>query len=513
MIDRGERKRFLLLLTILIISVSGLAYELVAGTMATYLLGQSVTQFSYATGWFLASMGFGSYLSRYIKVRLLETLLRVQIILGIVGGYSAFLMFLSFAFTETVYPVFMVLAFLIGTCVGLEIPILLRMIGKYRILSIAVSDVFTYDYIGALFASLLFPLILLPYLGILRTSLFFGLMNLAAAWILLSLMDKKRRFYRILLILASVFIFSGFLGAEKLNNWLEDSLYQDPIVYSKTTKFQRLVITKWRDDIRLFINSNIQFSTRDEARYHETLIHVPVLFLKSDPETVLILGGGDGLALKEVFKYPSVKKVVLVDLDPEMVELFRTHNVLKSLNSGALSDPRLQVVNKDAFNWIKSNRDKFDLIISDLPDPNDYSLGKLYSVTFYLSLLSALKEDGVFISQATSPTFAPSAFWCIYSTISYSAEKKFGSSHNYKIMPLHYYIPSFGDWGYILFGKNLDLEKRKKIVPETKVLSDELVPSLFAFSKDMQMQETVVNHLDNQKLVGLYEKSWHRWYK
>jgi spermidine synthase len=512
--SQDERKRVLLLVTVLIIAISGLAYELIAGTMATYLIGQSVTQFSFATGWFMAAMGFGSYLSRFTKVRLFSALIYVQVMLSIVGGFSAAIMFFAFAYTDTLYPFFLLLALVVGSGVGFEIPIILRILGKYRILSVAASDVFTYDYVGALFASLLFPLVLLPHLGLIRSSIFFGALNLAAAFIVFSLDTEKKKAHKVSLFTALILLASGFFGAETLTRWIEESLYQDPIVLAKETLYQRIVVTKWKDDLRLYLNGNLQFSTRDEYRYHEALVHIPVALLKEPPKTALILGAGDGMAIRELLKHDSLEKVTLIELDPQMIAMFKDHHYLKKVNSGSLSSPKVEIVLADAFQWLKEseNKRKFDLIIADLPDPNSHSLGKLYTVSFYVNMFKHLEPNGVFITQSTSSTFAPEVFWCIRATIEHAGTKYFAA--DLKTLPYHVYLPSFGDWGFVIAGRNISIDDIKEPTVPLRYLNLDSIKSSFLFSKDiLPVGEAPINTLNTQVLVNMYAKTYHRWYQ
>lgn len=510
-----ERKRILLLITVLIVSTSGIAYELIAGTMATYLIGQSVTQFSFATGWFMAAMGLGSYLSRFTKDKLFAVLINVQILLSIVGGFSAVILFFAFAYTDTLYPFFLVLALIIGTGVGFEIPIILRIIGEHKILSIAVSDVFTFDYIGALFASIAFPLFLLPYIGLIRSSILFGMMNLLAALIVFAIIKEViSNKQKVLLAISIVLLFAGFFGSEVLTKWIEEALYQDPIVLTKETKYQRIVITKWKDDLRLYLNGNLQFSTRDEFRYHESLVHVPISLMKKDPASVLILGGGDGMALREVWKYPSVQSATLIDLDDGMIALFKNNKNLNRFNKKSLSSTKLEIVNDDAFQWLKdsSNTKKYDLIIADLPDPNSYSLGKLYTVSFYIEALKHLSPDGIFITQATSSTFAPEVFWCIKATIDFSLKKL--NRANWNTLPYHAYIPSFGDWGFIIAGESISTEGMRDLTIPVRYLNKQTIPSLFVFSQDILPEKEIpINQLNDQILVNIYANTYHKWYQ
>ena len=514
-IERQERRRLLLLCTVVAIAMAGLAYQLIAGTMATYLIGQSVTQFSFATGWFMASMGLGSYLSKFARRNLFSTLVYLQITLAIIGGFSSTIMFLAFSLTDTLYPFFIMLALVIGGSIGFEIPVIVRILNQYRVLRTTVADVFTWDYIGALVISLVFPLLILPYLGLIRSAIFFGMLNLTAAFLVFLLHSEKSRYLqKIMLITTLLILVAGFIWAETLNRFIEENLYQDPIVLTKETPYQRLVVTKWKGDTRLYINGNIQFSSRDEFRYHETLVHTPIAFMKQNPRKVVILGGGDGMVARELLKYPSIEEIILVDLDPEMVELFKTHHFLSKLNEFALRSSKVKFVFNDAFVWLKENhgREKYDLIIADLPDPNSYSLGKLYSVSFYLFVLRSLESNGVFVTQATSPTFAPRVFWSILATLK-DANRRLAKT-KYEIRPFHAYLPSFGDWGFIMTG---ELVTQPRPLPREnllKYLNKDLLQSHFSFSRDiLKHQNNEINKLNQPVLVDTYARSYYNWYQ
>ena len=509
---RDERKRVLLFVSIFLVAGCGLAYELIAASMATYLVGQSITQFSFATGWFLAAMGLGSYLSRYTRTRLLETFIAVQIALAIVGGFSAALMFLVFAHTDTIYPVFISLAVFVGTGMGLEIPLILRLVARYRVTRIAVSDVFTWDYFGALAASLLFPLFALPTLGLVRSSMFFGFLNLLSAWLARTLLPTRS--YLAALAMATVVLSAGFFGAETLTRWIESRLYQDPILLSKTTPYQRIVITRWKDDVRLFLNGNLQLSSRDEARYHETLAHIPVAALDRAPKSALVLGGGDGMLIRELLRYPTLERIVLVDLDEEMVRLFKERAFLRTLTQNSLHSPRVQIVIDDAFKWLKVHRGKerFDLIYADLPDPNSYSLGKLYTVTFYMHALRRLSPGGVFTTQATSPVFAPDAFFNIRDTMDDACRRRTPTCTTFAF---HTYVPSFGDWGFVSATAGTVTPSTLRALPSgLRYLNLEVATSLFVFPPDFAPRSRPgPNRLNNQVLVRVYNESWDRWYE
>src|SRR5262249_20289948 len=158
---------------------------------------------------------------------------------------------------------------------------------------------------------------------------------------------------------------------------------------------------------------------------------------------VLVLGGGDGLAVREILKYPQIEKITLVDLDPEMTSLFSRLPMLTALNQSSLTSPRVQVTNSDAFPWVDSNTDSFDFIVIDFPDPTNYSIGKLYTTAFYRAVARHLSTQGFLVVQSTSPMFARDSFWCIAETLHQAGLQTF---------PYHLYVPSFGEWGFILAG-------------------------------------------------------------
>jgi len=120
----------------------------------------------------------------------------------------------------------------------------------------------------------------------------------------------------------------------------------------------------------------------------------------------LILGGGDGLAMREVLRWPGVESVTLVDLDPAMTTLSQRFPPLAELNQHSFDDPRVTVVNRDAFVWLDDPGNPFDAAIIDFPDPSTYALGKLYTTRFYYKLQKRLTPDAAISVQSTSPLFA-----------------------------------------------------------------------------------------------------------
>lgn len=495
----------LLLLSVFAIATCGLVYELIAGTLASYLLGDSVTQFSTIIGAYLFAMGIGSWLSRYLHRDLLATFVKVEILIGAVGGSAAALLFTVFDHISYFrVPLYGVVT-MIGILVGVEIPLLLRILKDQFDFKDLVSKVFTFDYVGALFASLLFPLLLVPHLGLIRSGFMFGMMNVAVAlWLLYRFTDKitHAEWHKSAGILTLIFLLMGFVYSQKLMDFAESGMYPDPIIYSASTPYQRIVITKAPHDLRLFLNNNLQFSSRDEYRYHEALVH-PGLATLTDPRHVLIMGGGDGLAAREILKYPSIDDITLVDLDPAMTHLFTDNELLSSLNNHVFESPKMHIINADAFLWLKEQinqpqHELYDFIIADFPDPSNYSIGKLYTLTLFKMLYNTLAPNGILVVQSTSPFIAPKAYWCVANTL---------KAAGFIVTPYHVYVPSFGEWGFVMAGKT-------SFVPSDhypdglKFVTAETVETMLHFPSDMAERPTEINRLDNQALVRYFDEEW-----
>ncbi|MBI5884340.1 MAG: polyamine aminopropyltransferase [Elusimicrobia bacterium] len=491
-----------LFISVFIIATCGLVYELIAGTLASYLLGDTVLQFSTVIGAYLFAMGIGSYLSRYIGKGLVARFVQIEALVGLVGGSSAAL--LSVAFTEAagfrliLYGVVCV----IGTLVGLEIPLIIQILKDRVALKDLVAQVLALDYIGALAASVLFPLLLMPKLGLLRTSFLIGFANaLVALWALHVFREElPRSFWLKAQCLASAgFLLLGFAGSSRIGAWADSHLYADDVILTRSTPYQKIVVTRSRHDFRLFLNGHLQFSSLDEHRYHESLVH-PGLASLPQCRDVLILGGGDGLAAREVLRHPGVRSVTLVDLDAEVTRLFTRNEALAALNADSLTSPKLSIVNADAFTWLDRNPGFFDFVIVDLPDPSNHSVGKLYTTSFYGLLKRHLRPGGMVAVQATSPLFARGSFWCIEATLNASG---------FKAVPYHVYVPSFGEWGFIL-GATSPYRLPKNLPQGLRFLTLEIMPSLFTFSKDMERVPSVPNRLNTQNLVHLYDSEWEK---
>ncbi|MDQ7823971.1 MAG: polyamine aminopropyltransferase [Candidatus Eremiobacteraeota bacterium] len=494
-----------LLVITFVISLCGLGYELLAGTITSYFLGNSILQFSLTIGIFLFAMGLGSYLSGRIEKNVAGAFVLAQVLIAVAGGFFSLVMFSVYTFAESsFYVAFFLLLLIVGGLIGLEIPLLIRLVNEYRSLNTAVAQVLAVDYCGALAASILFPLLLLPHLGLMKASFLYGLLNIVVAFLFMNLFRNSIQSLRPLFaasVISVLLLFGGFFYSFRLTGFFENRMFADEIILTRQTKYQRIVLTRNREDLRLYLDGNLQFCSLDEYRYHEVLVH-PAMSAALHREQVLILGGGDGLAAREVLKYPGVKHVTLVDLDSEIVKLCRTNTLIAGLNRGSLGDARMEVIIEDAFTWLSRNPGLYDVIIADFPDPNNESIGKLYSTQFYQMVRQHCAKGAMVSVQATSPFFARSAFWCIVNTVrdaGFSAE------------PLHVNVPSFGEWGFVLASPlPVKLERISLQVP-VRYLNPAVLASLFSFPDDISPVSTEINTLDNPVLLTYYLEGWSQW--
>lgn len=493
-----------LLLAIFIIAICGIIYELIIGSISSLLLGDSIKQFSITIGLYMSAMGYGSYLSKHFKKNLFTVFAGIELGIGMIGGLSGILLFSAYAFTKF-YTLSMYLIIIsIGILVGLEIPIITRIIENERNnLRITLANVLSFDYIGALIGSLAFPLLLLKNLGNVRTAYLVGLINIAVAIMVIFKYGnylKKAHIMKILSILCAIIILFGFITGKFSANYIEQQFFRDTIIFEKQTQYQNLVLTANGNDIRLFINGNIQFSSLDEYRYHEALVH-PAMGIAVRKKNILILGGGDGMAAREILKYPEVDSITLVDIDKEVVDLSRNNSILKRLNSGSLDDKRVHVVNNDAFKYLENNIALFDVVFVDMPDPNDETLNKLYTNVFYRLIRNHLSQYGVAAIQSTSPYFSPKAYWCIRKTV--ESEGLFTSGY-------HINVPSFGDWGFTVASRRPFNPEDIHLAADTRYLTEAMIPSLFYFAKDEQIDlNTIeVNTINHPVLLQYYQEGW-----
>ncbi len=510
--------RALLLISMFIIGACGLLYELVAGAIASYLLGDSVTQYSLVIGVFLAAMGFGAFLTQWVRSELLAVFLKIQIAVGLVGGFSGLAMFWAFAHSDMIVLVVLGICATVGTLVGMEIPLVVRILKRDVSLRVNVAQVMTFDYLGALGASVAFPFLVLPLLGPARAALVFGMLNVLIASVGTAFfareLPRPRRLWAWNLG-AWIALMIGLALCGRTTAWIEDRLYQDEIVFAETTPYQRIVITRWQNDIRLHLNGHLQFSSADEYRYHESLMRPALAAAVANtraPLRVLILGGGDGLAARQAFGAAPIERIDLVDIDRRVVELFRDREMLSALNDGSLSRPELHTHFEDAMVFLQgSPPGAYDVIVMDLPDPSDVGIARLYSSTFYGLALRRLAPGGVLVTQATSPFYAREAYWCVANTIQ-EAISGLPDPGEMCTVPYHAYVPSFGDWGFVMATSvPIDAATLDQLGSEPLFMTGEVFDQARAFGPDAAVIQTEVNRLDHPVIARYHRQGWARW--
>ncbi len=496
-------KSFVLKACIFATGLAGIVAEYVLSTLASYLLGNAVLQWTLIVSLMLFAMGIGSRLSKYIRSHLLDAFVIVEFSLSVLCAVSATLTYFLAAYIQNISAVIYLMSISIGILIGLEVPLATRLNNLFEELRINISSVMEKDYYGALLGGLLFAFVALPRLGLTYTPIVLGTINFLVAAALFLRYRGILKFKRMLTV--GVLMVPAFLGilaymAEPVVLYGEQRKYRDRIIYQRQTPYQRIVITQWKNHYWLYLNGNEQFSSYDEERYHEPLVH-PAMGLAASREDILILGGGDGLAAREVLKYAEVKSVTLVDLDPAMTELARTHPVLLQLNGDALDDPRVRVINRDAYVFLQDVDHIYDVIIVDLPDPKTISLARLYSRQFYQLALQHLGRGGTLVTQATSPLFSRKAFLSILRAM---------RATGMPAVAYHNHIPTLGEWGWVLAYKapGMDAATVKQRLEaltfdriETRFLNQEAMVSMLNFGKGVLDQLTTVKINDERDLA------------
>lgn len=501
-----------LLLATFVVAVAGLIYELIAATISSYLLGDSIRQFSFVIGVFLTAMGAGAYVSRYVDDAL-GGFVRAQLALGVIGGASGPVLFFAYAWFGTVgLPLYAILI-AVGILSGMEIPLITRVLKEIGAAEFRFENVLTADYIGALAASLAFPLLIIPHLSLMAASLAFGTLNLLVAGF--SIWLFRDRLSPGLWLPWAGFLMAALVAfalSERLVSVVDAILFEDEVILSEQTPYQAITITRFDDRIRLFLDHSIQFDSLDEHRYHEALVH-PAMGLAPRRANVLVLGGGDGMAVREVLRHDGVETVTLVDLDPRVTELFRTNPRLAALNGDALNDPRVTVVNRDAWAFVAEDAGIYDVIIADLPDPKSIALSKLYSIEFYAMLAERLTGQGLIVTQAGSPTFARAAYWTVAGTLAATRNPAL-PGEGLATIPYHVYVPSFGDWGFVLAGPLAPASDRAPDLPGgLRYLTQDVWRAAQAFGADTGPVAVEVNSIQGHPLVPLYHSGWNYWFR
>ena len=505
--------RRVLLGVVFVCAACGLVYELVLVALGSYLTGSSLVQTSLVLGFAMAAMGLGAMAVKPALGRPIQAFAVVEFSLGLVGALSVPALYAAFAWLNLYTTAMVLAATVVGALIGAEIPLLMELIQRVRRqqASDAVADLSAVDYGGALLGGLAFPFLLLPVFGLLRGALVVGALNIVAAWVVAGwlfgrqLPRSTRRAVTAAGIAAVTVLGITAAYAAPFEITARQRLYRFPIVHAERSAYQEIVLTSQRwgrgqeRDVRLYLDGDLQLSTLDEHRYHEALVHPAMAGPRG---RVLVLGGGDGMALRELLGYPDVRAVTLVDLDPAVVELARRDPRLLQHNEGAFSDRRVTVVAADAFSWVRAHRGPaFDVVVVDLPDPDSTDTAKLYSAEFYALVAGVLAEDGRVVVQAGSPFFAPLSFWSIVATI---------RSAGLAAVPYHVDVPSFGDWGFVLAqrGPSPPPAQLPAAAGDLEFLTPAVLRAATVFAPDRIPEEVRVSTLLDPVILEYQRREW-----
>ncbi len=424
--------------------LAGIVAEYVMATLASYLLGNAVLQWTLTVSLMLFAMGVGSRLSRVVRGSVLDAFVTVELLLSVVCATSATLAYFLSGWTTSLAPIIYGISFTIGLLIGIEIPLATRLNQVFDELRVNISSVLEYDYYGALLGGVLFAFVGLPLLGLTYTPIALGAINLVVAGALFARHRQAFAWRRVLtasFVGVALFLTALVWLAEPIVLFGEQRKYRDQVIYQDQTRYQRIVMTQFRDHHWLYLDGHTQFSSYDEERYHEPLVH-PAMLASAARRHILVLGGGDGLALREVLRHPDVVDVTLVDIDPAMTTLARSHDVLVGLNRRAFDDPRVSVVHRDAYTYLRDADNRFwDVILVDLPDPRTIDLARLYGLEFYRLARRHLSPGGVLATQATSPFFTRRAFLSVGATM---------AAAGFATARYHNHVPTMGEWGWVL---------------------------------------------------------------
>lgn len=501
-------KSYILKIAIFATGLSGIVAEYILSTLATYFLGDSVVQWTLIISVMLFAMGLGSRLSRYLETDLVIKFITIEFLLSLFVAFSPLLAYTASAFTVYTGMIIYTLAIIIGLMIGMEIPLVIRLNSELQELKVNVSSVIENDYYGSLIGGIFFVFVGLPILGITYTPFVLGLINFSVAVVLVimirgAIADKMAK---ITLAGSAVLIIliAGIFAAQPIIFFGEQAKYKDKIIYEEQSKYQKIVLTEWKDNYWFYLNGNLQLSTLDEFMYHEPLVH-PIMNLVKNPTDILILGGGDGNAAREILKYQSVKKITLVDLDPAVTNLAKSNEIFLNMNKGSLLDPKVEIINTDGYNFIEDTKGFYDVIIVDLPDPRSVELGRLYSHEFYLKCSKILRPHGAIITQAGSPYYASKAFLCIEKTL---------KSAGFSTLKMHNQILTMGEWGWVLGSKSIPQENLADAARslhfdqiELNWLNNEAMYLITSFGKD------IFNiHFDSVKVNKIHNPVLYRYY-
>jgi len=481
----NKKKSLVLKIALFATGFSGIVAEYVLSTLASYFIGNAILQFTLIVSIMLFSMGLGSRISKVFNSKIVFYFVISELLLSLLVSFSAIASYIVYGYSNNSWIIIYLLSIAIGLLIGLEIPFATRINNEYEELRLNISNILEKDYYGSLIGGLFFAFIGLPYLGLTYTPFVLGLVNLIVSfWLFYTLKEhiskKLQHVLWISYIGVFIIVLLGLIYAKPLVLFGEQAKYKDKIVFSEQTKYQKIVITKWSDWYSLYINGNQQLSTFDEYLYHEPMVH-SALGLTESKKNVLVLGGGDGCIARELLQYDdAITKITLVDLDNRMITIGKTHPIFSTINNNALNNDKVITINDDAFTFLEQTQETYDVILVDLPDPNNVDLNKLYTKEFYTLCYNRLQKEGTFITQSGSPYYATKAFYCIDKTL-----KKSG----FHTLPLHNQVLTLGEWSWIIGKKStVDKEDLKEIDLQhlsLKWLTNESLYSISSFGKPL----------------------------
>lgn len=509
-----KKASFILMAALFATGLSGIVAEYVLATLATYFLGDSVFQWTIVLSLMLFSMGLGSRFSKRFEGHLLETFVRIELLLSVLISLCALFTYLIMPYVTSLWMILYFMALFIGLLIGMEIPLVTRINNDYKSLRTNISGVMEKDYYGSLFGGLFFAFVGIRYLGLTYTPFVVGGVNFAVALLLFyalreSIAKEQKRWLQLGFVGTAIIIGVGLFLAKPIVLYGEQSRYREKVVFTKQTPYQKITVTQWQGDYWLYLNTGKQLSTFDEWLYHEPLVH-PAMKLARAPRAVLIMGAGDGCAIREVLKYNTVDTITLVDLDPEMTNIGKNHPIFQQLNQKAYFSPKLKVVNADAFTYLEQHKEFYDVIIADFPDPKSVEVNRLYTRAFYELCYHRLRPRGVFVTQAASPYYTTKAFRTIEKTV---------KSAGFNAVPIHNHIYTFGEWGWVLGMKETPAPVIKKALQQlhfdslpVRWINNESMLMMTSFGGDLvpvDQEELEINTLHNPVLYRYYaEGNW-----
>ncbi len=544
----------LLILTMAVLAGCGLIYEYLLSHYAGRVLGVMESTIYTMIGLMIVSMGLGAFAARKVRCAF-NGFVWLELIIALLGSSAILLIGALIAVTQLLpdlianmlalppdmkpegglFKQLSWLAFnspyffgvILGFFIGMEIPLIARIREHIhqRHLANNLGTIYGADYIGAGIGAAIWVIFLLS-IDISKAAALTASLNLIAGAFFIvrywSHLTWQKSFIAFHGLLALVVILMFSYGNHWLNQ-MNSLLYLDKVVYSDKTRYQQLTFTERQmgleqdNIINFYLNGRLQFSSMDEHIYHDYLV-APVMAGSARQENILIIGGGDGLALRDVLKYDP-KSVVLIDLDSELIEIFKqpkntvNHHLaqkISALNKKSLQDKRVSVVAADAFiaiNKLLTSKQVFDAIIVDLPDPSHPDLNKLYSVNFYARLNLLLSGDGLIVIQSTSPYHAKESFIAIGNTL-----KAANFNH---VQQYHDNVPSFGEWGWTIGSKQgasplSRLNKLSKLPVEHSWLNLSLLKSAFIFPNNFYLgkEEIGINILGSHTIYQLHQQAW-----